>query len=124
MYEWLDEYLLRLPAVNKDYKAEWEWIRYRIDEKMFAAVCTPGERYGEYAGHTLLQLKCSPEDSELLRMSYAYIRPGFYMDKRNWIAVFLDGEATEELIKKLCDNSHRLVLAGFSKKKRAELTGE
>lgn len=37
-YQWIDEYLLAKPAVIKDFKKEWNWIRYRIGGKMFAAV--------------------------------------------------------------------------------------
>ena len=29
-YDWLDEYLLSLPGVEKDYKMEWQWFRYKI----------------------------------------------------------------------------------------------
>ena len=38
-YPWVDEYLLKKPAVHKDFKAEWGWYRYQIGDKMFAAVC-------------------------------------------------------------------------------------
>ena len=37
-YTWIDEYLLNKPGVTKDLKKEWNWIRYQIGEKMFAAV--------------------------------------------------------------------------------------
>lgn len=38
-YVWIDEFLLSKKAVNKDFKEEWNWIRYRIEDKMFAAIC-------------------------------------------------------------------------------------
>ena len=38
-YGWLDEYLLAKKGVRKDFKAEWNWLRYMVDDKMFAAVC-------------------------------------------------------------------------------------
>lgn len=37
-YSWLDDYLMDKPAVTKDFKIEWNWIRYFIGGKMFAAV--------------------------------------------------------------------------------------
>ena len=120
MYEWLDEYLLNKPGAHKDYKAEWGWFRYLIREKM---LCTPDEKHGEYGGHTLLQLKCAPDAAEILRLTYTDIRPGFYCDKRNWNSVFLDGCVPDDVMRTMCDNSYALVLAGFSKKKRAELLG-
>mgnify|MGYP006972155779 CR=1 FL=1 len=38
-YDWIDEYLMAKKAVTKDFKEEWNWIRYMIDGKMFVAVC-------------------------------------------------------------------------------------
>jgi len=29
-YVWMDEYLLDKPGVAKDFKEEWNWIRYRL----------------------------------------------------------------------------------------------
>jgi predicted DNA-binding protein (MmcQ/YjbR family) len=39
--EWLDSYLLEKPGAEKDFKVEWEWFRYQLRGKLFAAVCTP-----------------------------------------------------------------------------------
>ena len=38
-YSWIDAELLQKPGVTKDLQAEWNWIRYHIGGKMFAAVC-------------------------------------------------------------------------------------
>lgn len=38
-YSWIDTELLQKPSVTKDLQAEWNWIRYHIGGKMFAAVC-------------------------------------------------------------------------------------
>lgn len=38
-YPWIDEYLLSKPGVTKNLQAEWNWVRYQIGDKMFAAVC-------------------------------------------------------------------------------------
>ena len=80
-YSWLVEYLLSKPGAVKDYKAEWEWFRYQVGGKMFAATCRPGPQYKGYDNRELLQLKCEPMLAELLRNEYADIIPGFYMDK-------------------------------------------
>ena len=108
-YEWLDEYLLSLPGVEKDYKAEWQWFRYMIRGKLFAAVCTPEGKYEIYGGHDLVNLKCEPERAELLRAEYPEILPGFYCDKRLWIAALLDSGLPDDLLRELCANSHRLI---------------
>ena len=38
-YSWIDTELLQKPSVTQDLQAEWNWIRYHIGGKMFAAVC-------------------------------------------------------------------------------------
>ena len=109
-YDWLDTYLLSLPGVEKDYKPEWQWFRYRIRGHLVAAVCSPEPRYRTYGGHDLVNLKCDPAEAELLRAEYPEVLPGFYTDKRTWIACLLDGELPDEVLRQLCAASHRLVL--------------
>ena len=120
-YEWLDDYLLSLSGVEKDYKPEWGWFRYMLRGKLFAAVCSPGPEHKTYGGHDLINLKCDPTRSELLRASYPDILPGFYSDKRTWIACFLDGELPDELLRQLCADSHRLVLEKLPKYMQREI---
>ena len=38
-YDWIDSYLTEKNGVTKDIQEEWNWIRYHIGGKMFAAVC-------------------------------------------------------------------------------------
>lgn len=114
-YDWLDAYLLSLPGAEKDYKPEWQWFRYMVRGKLFAAVCSPGPEHRTYGGHDLVNLKCEPAESELLRAQYPEILPGFYTDKRTWIAVLLDGDLPDEVLRQLCADSHRLVLAKLPK---------
>lgn len=38
-YEWIEECLLAKKGVSKDLKKEWNWVRFLLDDKMFAAVC-------------------------------------------------------------------------------------
>lgn len=120
-YEWLDEYLLSLPGAEKDYKPEWQWFRYMIRGKLFAAICSPGPEHKTYGGHDLVNLKCAPLRAEMLRAQYPEILPGFYSDKRTWNAVLLDGELPNELLRDLCAESHRLVLGKLPKYVQREI---
>ena len=120
-YEWLDEYLLSLPGAEKDYKPEWQWFRYMIRGKLFAAICSPGPEHETYGGHDLVNLKCAPSRAEMLRAQYPEILPGFYSDKRTWNAVLLDGELPDELLRDLCAESHRLVLGKLPKYVQREI---
>lgn len=122
-YEWLDEYLLSLPGAEKDYKPEWGWFRYMVRGKLFAAVCSPGPEHRTYGGHDLVNLKCDLAEAKLLQAQYPDILPGFYTDKRNWIACFLDGGLPDEVLRDLCAGSHRLILEKLPKYVQRELLG-
>ena len=96
-------------------------FRYMLRGKLFAAVGSPGPEHRTYGGHDLVNLKCDPRQSELLRAQYPDILPGFYSDKRAWIACFLDGELPDELLRQLCEDSHRLVLEKLPKYAQREI---
>ncbi|MCC8122516.1 MAG: MmcQ/YjbR family DNA-binding protein [Oscillospiraceae bacterium] len=124
-YNWLDEYLVEKPGVTRDYKLEWEWLRYHVGGKMFAAVMHPSEQYdAAYADKDIINLKCDPMFAELLRKEHTEIMPAFYMDKRTWISADLGGGLSDELLKKLCDDSYRLVFEKLTKKLQKEITEE
>lgn len=122
--QWLDEYLLSKPGASKDYKLEWGWQRYQMGGKLFAATCQPGPQYKGYDCRELLSLKCEPMLAELLRKEYSDIIPGFYMDKRCWNSIFLDGMVPEDVLRNLCDRSYGLVFGKLTKKMQREITGE
>lgn len=90
-YSWLEGYLLSMPGAVTDYKLEWQWQRYLVGGRMFAAVCTPGPEHAAHAGRTMVILKCDPRLAEAFREQYPEVVPGFYSDKRNWNSVYLGG---------------------------------
>ena len=120
-YEWLDAYLQEKTGAVKDYKLEWQWWRYQVGGKLFAATCQPGPEHKGYDCRELLTLKCDPLRSELLQAEFPDIIPGFYCDKRHWISVFLDGDVPEDVLRDLCDCSYRLVFGKLTKKLQREL---
>ena len=123
-YPWLDEALLALPGCEKDFKAEWGWHRYQVGGKLFAATCAPGPEHRVVGGHEILSVKCDPQLSELLRSQYPDIVPGFYMDKRCWISILLDGSVPDDLLRKLCADSYSLVFFKLTKKAQRLIAGE
>lgn len=117
-YTWIDEYLLSMPSVTKDLQADWNWIRYQIGGKMFAAVCLNQENKPYY-----ITLKLEPSEGDFLRSQYPDIIPGYYMNKIHWNSVKPDGEVPDELLKDILERSYKLVLKSFSQKKQRELLG-
>lgn len=119
-YDWIDAYLLEKPGVTKDLQAEWNWVRYQIGGKLFAAVCLDDATEKP----VYITLKLKPEEGDFLRQQYEDIIPGYYMNKVHWNSIKADGTVPDALVKEMLDQSYALVLGGFSRKKQKELLGE
>ncbi len=116
-YHWLDAYLLEKAAVTKDLQAEWNWIRYQIGGKMFAAVCLDDDTNKP----VYITLKLKPEEGDFFRQQYEDVIPGYYMNKVHWNSIKVDGAVPDDLLKEMLDKSYHLVMEGFRKKKQKEL---
>lgn len=115
-YPWLYDYLLSKKGITNDFKEEWQWTRYFIGGKLFAAICK--DKAGE---DSLVTLKLTPSDGEFLRQQYEDITPGYYMNKLHWNSVNLRGVVPDNILKDMADKSYELVLGGLSKKKQKEI---
>ena len=116
-YDWIDRELLEKPAVIKDLQAEWNGIRDKIGDKLFAAICLD-----DATGKAVyITLKLAPEEGEFLRQQYTDILPGYYMNKVHWNSIRADGMVPDDLLREMLEKSYRLVLGSFSKKKQKEL---
>ena len=116
--------MLAKPGVTKDFKVEWEWERYMVGGKMFAALMHPSKKYDPlYAEKDLINLKCEPLLAEALRNEHPEVLPGFYSDKRTWNSVDLGGSLPDGLLQKMIDDSYSLVFNKLTKKLQAEITG-
>lgn len=118
-YLWIDPYLMEKRGVTKDFKQEWQWTRYHIGSKMFAAVCK-----NENGEDALITLKLEPSEGDFLRQQYQDIIPGYYMNKTHWNSVKTDGEVPDGLLKDMLDRSYQLVLNGLSKKQQKDIVGD
>ena len=124
-YAWLDTFLRAHPGVTYDWKEEWQWHRYLLDGKLFAALCQPGPEHKGYDCRPLLTVKCEPELAVALRAEYPEdILPGFYMNKTHWNSVRAQGSVPDDLLRNLLDEAYRLVLHALPKKKQREITGD
>lgn len=118
-YEWIDEFLLGKPGVTRDLQPEWNWIRYQIGGKMFAAVCRDDNDIPVY-----ITLKLEPLEGEFWRGRYKDIIPGYYMNKVHWNSVKADGEVPDDVLKDLLEKAYKIVLGSLSKKRQKELLGD
>ncbi len=115
-YEWMDEYLLKKRGVTRDFQPVWNWIRYHVGGKMFAAICLDSKERPYY-----INLKLEPMKGEIFRRQYEDILPGHYSDKVHWNSIRPDGEVPDDLLKDMLDESYHLVLEGFSRKRQREI---
>ncbi|WP_373736187.1 MmcQ/YjbR family DNA-binding protein, partial [Bacteroides heparinolyticus] len=118
-YEWIDEYILKMPGVTKDLQKDWNWIRYQIGGKMFAAVCLDDNDKPYY-----ITLKLEPLEGDFWRKQYEDIIPGYYMNKQHWNSVKADGNVPDAILMDLLEKAYNIVLESFSKKKQKEILGD
>ena len=118
-YEWIDEYLLKMPGVYKDLQKDWNWIRYRIGEKMFVAICLDDNDKPYY-----ITLKLEPLEGDFWRKQYEDIIPGYYMNKTHWNSVKADGNVPDDILMDLLEKAYRIVLESLSKKRQKEILGD
>ena len=115
-YDWMDGYLLAKMGVTKDIQPDWNWIRYHVGGKMFAAICLDDTGKPYY-----ITLKLEPLEGEFWRGQYEDVIPGYYMNKVHWNSVKPDGAVPDDILRDMLDKSYALVLGGFSKKKQREI---
>lgn len=116
-YDWLDEYCLSKRGVQKEFKAEWNAIRYMLNGKLFAM------RGGDKEGKPIITVKLDPMFGQLLRNQYRDIVPGYYMNKEHWNSLYLEGDVPDEVLRDMLDQAYQIVLKSLSKKLQTEICG-
>ncbi len=112
----LEHYLAGFKGVEDGYPFGPEARVFKVAGKMFALVSQKDES-------PKLTLKCPPADTELLVGKYASVTPGYYMNKRHWITVSLEGDLPDGMLLNLSEQSYRLVVAKLSKREQERLQG-
>ncbi len=119
-YEWIEEYLMKKAGVTKDFQEQWNWIRFYIGGKLFAAIC----RDDETNEPIFITLKLEPVEGEFYRKEYEDIIPGYYMNKVHWNSVKADGNVPDDVVKDLLDRAYTVVFESLSKKRQREIIEE
>ena len=109
-------YLLAKRETAEEQPFGPEALVFKVAGKMFALVAWQ-------ATPLSISLKCDPHLAEMLRTTYAAVKPGYHMNKRHWNTVALDGSIPDEEIKEMIDASYRLVVKGLKKVDRERLLG-
>lgn len=118
-YRWLDEYLQKQPATEKEFQPAWQAYKYLLKGKMYAFIGVNDQN-----GRPIITLKLELAFSEMLRREYADVVPGYYMNKQHWSTAYLDGELPREVLGDMVRASHKALLSSLSKKVQREIMGE
>lgn len=86
---------------------------YKTAGKMFA-LC------GHLDGEEVVSLKCDPERSSTLRLTFPAITAGYHLHKAHWNTIKLDGTVPASLIRELVDHAHEVIQAAARKPARAK----
>jgi predicted DNA-binding protein (MmcQ/YjbR family) len=113
-YETLAELLLSHKGAAEDYPFGPEVAVFKVRGKMFALVALD-------ESPLRITLKCDPVEADFFRGMFAAIRPGYHMNKQHWNTITLDGSVPQELLVKMIDSSHGLVVKGLSRAEREQL---
>lgn len=103
--------LLAKPGAVEEFPFDAVTLVVKVGGKMFALV-------GIDEMPLRLNLKCLPEQAEILRELYPAVLPGYHMNKRHWNTVVLDGSLADEDVQGMIDESYRLVVQGLPRARR------
>ena len=75
--------------------------RHTLSRKWFALLMLHEGRY-------IVNLKCEPQEADLLRKLFCGIIPAYHMNKTHWNTVILDSDVPDEEIERMVMNSFAL----------------
>jgi predicted DNA-binding protein (MmcQ/YjbR family) len=110
----LRDYLLQKQSTTEETPFGPEALVFKVKGKMFALVAWQETPLN-------LSLKCDPNEALFLRDLFPAIRPGYYLNKRHWNTITLDGSIPETELWRMIDDSYRLVVRGLPKAERQGL---
>ncbi len=109
--EELREYCITKKGVTEGFPFDNTSLVLKVMNKIFAIIALDKH---------FVNLKCDPEYAIELREKYAQIIPGYHMNKQQWNSVYFAEGLSDDLIKKLVDDSYDLIVAKFTKKLKKE----
>jgi len=110
----VEDYLSGLAGAEGVYPFGPEALVFKVMGKMFALV-------SQQEAIPRVTLKCDPGDGAALVGQFDAITPGYYMNKKHWISIGLDGEVPLEMVKELSQGSYELVVTKLTQKDRKTL---
>ena len=110
MRDWMIDYCMEKPGVEKEFKPAWNANLCRVGGKIFLML-------GEYKDERpLMTVKLEPAFSDLLRAQYpGDVIPGYYSNKTHWSSLFLDSGVPDDVARAMLDNAYETTFASLTK---------
>ena len=113
-YETLCDYLAIKPGARRDMPFGTDVLVFKVLNKMFALIGWQDEPL-------TIALKADPVDAIILRRQYPAVKPGYHLNKKHWNTITLDNSIPDEELRRMIDESYRLVVQGMTCAERAKL---
>lgn len=110
----LRAYLMQKQRTTEEMPFGPDTLVFKVTGKMFALVAWQ-------SSPLRISLKCDPGDALALRDMYPAVQPGYYLNKKHWNTITLDGTIPESELLTMIDNSYRLVVKSLKKAERDAL---
>lgn len=107
--EELFDYCMQIPGAEATTPFDEVTIVMKVMGKMFALIPTDSERL-------CIALKCDPEEAIRLREEYRCVEGAFHMNKTYWNTIWIDGEMSDNEVKKWVNHSVEEVVKKLPKK--------
>lgn len=108
------EYFLQKPEAKEDFPFRPDIAVFKIRGKMFATLVAEDDG-------ARCNLKCQPDEAQMLRDVFDAVMPGYHMNKRHWNTVRLDGTIPFGELARMVDNSYALVVGKMTRAERQSL---
>ncbi len=109
--EELEKLLISKNGSTKGFPFGDEAMVFKVMNKMFALVAWQ-------ENPIRITLKSLPQDAIGYRDIYECVNEGYYMNKKHWNTITIDGTMKNEILIDMIDASYSLVMAKLSKKEK------
>jgi len=99
--EIIREYCVSKESTEECFPFGDDTLVYKVRGKIFALI--------NLTGDLTVNLKCNPTLAIELREKYTSVTPGYHMNKKHWITIFLDGTVPDKEVFSWIDHSYNLV---------------
>lgn len=114
----LRDFCIAKKGVTEHFPFDKVTLVFKVMGKVFALTGLDKWEKGEQK----INLKCDPDKAEQLREEYEGIVAGWHSNKKHWNTVTMNSsDIPDNLVTELINHSYGLVVAGLTKKLKAEL---